>query len=109
MPVFPHVNASGFTAGRQGFLCDTPGGGLRIVTGVNTRLVRTAALVAGTLLVANNSVTAATRFFLNHVGSAAGNMGALYVSAIVAGVSFTITSNNGADTDTIDVLMVESA
>lgn len=108
MPNFPHVGASGFTAGRQGFRCDTLGGGLAIVTGVGSRLVRTVAMVGGTILTANASVTAATRFFLNHAGTNVGAMGHLYVSAVVVGVSFTVTSNNGADTDLVDVLMVES-
>jgi len=108
MPNFPHVGASGFTAGRQGFRCDTIGGGLEIVTGAGARLVRTVAMVAGTILTANASVLATTRFFLQHAGTNVGNLGFLYVSAVVAGVSFTVTSSNVADTDLVDVLMIGS-
>jgi hypothetical protein len=60
----------------------------------------TATLVAGTVVVANTSVTATSRIFLT-CQTPGGTVGALYVSARTAGTSFTITSTSGSDTSTV--------
>lgn len=83
----------------------TVGRGLRIAEGTNARMGRSV-LVAGTVVVSNTSVTAATEIFLtcNVVG---GTPGFLRVSARTAGTSFTILSSSGTDTSTVSWLLVE--
>ena len=95
----------------RGLLSFTPAGaGLAIAEGANARMGVSAAMVGGTLLVANTSITATTRIFLVHLGTGVvANFGHLYVSARVAGASFTVTSSNGLDTDTFGYLLVEPA
>lgn len=69
----------------------------------------TATLVAGTVTVANTTVTANTMIFLTRKGlNGATGIGHLHVSAVSAGVSFTITSvNASAATETNDVSIVQ--
>lgn len=87
----------------------TPAGaGFAIAEGANARMGLSAAMVGGTLLVANTSITANTRIFAVHAGTGVvANFGHLYVSARVAGASFTITSSNALDTDAFIYLLVE--
>lgn len=59
-----------------------------------------AALVGGTATVANTSVKAGSVIRLAHKNRG-GTPGAVYVSAITPGVSFTITSTSAADTSTV--------
>lgn len=59
-----------------------------------------ATLVAGTVTVNNNLVTANSRIFLTN-NNPGGAVGALSISARVAGTSFTITSTSGTDTSDI--------
>lgn len=83
------------------------GGGLSIAEGANARM-GTSTLVAGTVTVANTSVTANTRIFLT-TQTIGGVIGVQYISARVVGTSFTITSNNVADTSTVAWLLIEPA
>jgi hypothetical protein len=71
----------------------------RTVEGANAKQ-GVATLAAGTVTVANTSVTVSSRIFLttNTVG---GTAGFLVVSARVAGTSFTILSSNAADTSVV--------
>lgn len=71
------------------------GNGLAVIEGTNAKQ-GTATLSAGTVTVANSSVTANSRIFLTSQSNTA--TGALRVSARTAGVSFVITSSNSADT-----------
>ena len=80
---------------------------LEITEGANARM-GTAVLAAGTVTVANNSVTANTRIFLTSQVDG-GTPGFIRVSARVASTSFTITSGSGADTSTIGWLLIEPA
>lgn len=65
-------------------------------------------LVGGTLTVANTLITANTRIFIvNQGGGVVANIGDLYISARVAGISFTVTSTNAADTSSFAWLLVE--
>ena len=73
--------------------------------GANKRMGQ-ATLVGGTLLVANTTVTANTRIFLSHANTS-GTLGHLYISARVAGTSFTITSSSGTDTSLVNWLLIE--
>jgi hypothetical protein len=74
------------------------GKGLLVAEGSNCKQ-GTATLAAGTVTVANTSITATSRIFLT-TQAPAGTPGALYISATVAGTSFTVTSTSGADAST---------
>ena len=77
----------------------TAGQGLKVAEGSNAKQ-GTAVLVAGTVTVANTSVTVNSRIFLT-TQAPGGTAGFLVVSARVAGTSFTILSSNAADTSTV--------
>ena len=65
-------------------------------------------LVAGVLVVANTSITANTRVFLTtHVRGTITLPAAYDAATRSAGVSFTITSSNVADTSTVEYMLVE--
>jgi hypothetical protein len=67
----------------------------------------TATLTAGTVTVANTSVTAVSRFFLTAQDN--NTTGALRVSARTAGTSFVITSSNAGDTGVVAYEIFEPA
>lgn len=77
----------------------TAGNGLQVAEGSNAKQ-GTAVLVAGTVTVANTSVTANSRILLT-TQTPGGTAGFLVVSARTAGTSFTILSSNAADTSTV--------
>lgn len=77
---------------------NTAGQGLRVAEGSNAKQ-GVATLVAGTVTVANTTVTATSRIFLTPQDN--NTAGALRVSARSAGTSFTITSSNSADTGVV--------
>lgn len=81
--------------------------GLRVFEGSNAKQ-GVATLVGGTVTVANTSVTAASRIMLT-VNAPGGTVGTPYVSARVAGASFTISSTSGADTSTVAYQIFEPA
>ncbi|MFJ8719737.1 hypothetical protein ACIRD9_42500 [Streptomyces violaceus] len=83
------------------------GGGVAIKEGANARMGRST-LVAGTVVVANTSVTAATEVFLT-CQTPGGTPGFLRVSARTAGTSFTILSSSGTDTSVVGWLLMEPA
>lgn len=83
------------------------GNGLIIKSGSNAR-IGTGTLTAGTVTIANTSVTANTRVFLTDTSSSTTNVGSLTVSAISAGTSFTVTSTLALDTSTFNWMLVES-
>lgn len=83
------------------------GAALEIKEGANA-FMGAATLVAGTVTVGNTRVTANSRIFLSNQNGA-GVVGAPYVSARVAGTSFTITSTSAADTSSVAWLIVEPA
>ena len=85
--------------------CITVGKGLSIPSGTNAK-VGTAVLAAGTVAVANTSVTANSLIFLTKTGA---TTGAIRLASQTAGVGFTITSENGADTATVNYMIVETA
>ncbi len=77
----------------------TAGKGLRVAEGTNAKQ-GTATLVAGTVTVANTSVTANSRIFLTAQNNS-GTVGSVSVSARTAGTSFTIKSTSAADTSLV--------
>lgn len=100
-PVFTgDVNAS-----TGNVLISTIGKGLQVKTGTNSK-IGTAVLSGGTILVANTAVTANSIIFLTTQVSGSG-IGAPYISAKVAGTSFTISSTNVLDTSTVGWMIVE--
>lgn len=85
-------------------VADVAGKGLVIREGANARMGQ-ATLTAGTVTVANTSVTANTRPFLSRM-AAGGTTGQLSCT-VSAGVSFTITSSSGTDTSSVNWLLIE--
>lgn len=83
------------------------GGGLRVREGSNCKQ-GTATLAAGTVTVANTSVTANSRIFLTGQADG-GTPGFVRVSSRVPGTSFTITSSSGTDTSTVAYEIFEPA
>ena len=79
-------------------LINTVGKGLRVKEGSGGKQ-GTVLLSAGTAVVANSNVTAASRIFLTAQDNL--STGALRVSARTAGTSFTITSSNAADSGVV--------
>lgn len=86
---------------------NTAGQGLQIKGGANAK-IGTAVLVAGTVTVADTSVTANSKIFVVAV-LVGGTQGILSVpsASIVPGTSFVINSSNAADTSTVLYMIVE--
>lgn len=84
----------------------TAGQGLYIKEGTNATL-GVATLSAGTVTVNTTKVTASSRIFLTIDGGTLTNVGATYVSARVAGTSFTISSTNVLDASDVAWLIIE--
>ena len=82
------------------------GSGLRVKEGTNAKQ-GTAALTAGTVTVANTSVTSSSRIFITAQDNS--TVGSIRVSARVAGTSFTITSTANTDTGVIAYQIFEPA
>jgi len=87
-------------------LVSTVGKGLQVKSGANGK-IGTAVLVAGTVTVANTSITANSRIFITS-NADGGTPGWLRVSAKTVGTSFVITSSNILDTSTVAWIIVES-
>ncbi len=100
------TNMMVFKAGSQNVWTVDSAGTLTLYfkTGSNLR-AGTATLVAGTVTIANTSVTAATVVLMS-VSSPGGTQGFLSF-AVSAGVSFTITSSSVLDTSVIKYTLVE--
>lgn len=75
----------------------TAGKGIAVHEGTDCKQGLTAAMVSGKVVVANKSVTASSRIILTRQDGGT-NPGAVYVSARVAGTSFTVLSTSGTDT-----------
>lgn len=84
---------------------EAAGSGLTIKEGANAKLGN-ATLVAGSVVVANTSVTANSGIFPGFRTPSA-NAGALFVSSVTPGTGFTIKSTNAADTSGIKYLIVD--
>lgn len=106
-PIFFDHNGQGITlkstGGQTVFLTNagldlgTVGKGLAVAEGSNAKQGTYGPLVAGTLAVANTSVTASSRIIVCRSPGGT-NPGGHNVSAITAGTGFTVTSTNAADT-----------
>jgi len=82
----------------------TAGRGLQIAEGANARM-GTGTMAAGTVTIANTSVTANTRVFIT-MRTHGANSGFVSV-AVTAGVSFTVSSSNAADANSFNWLLIE--
>lgn len=104
---------SAFTAvlNRETYIYNGPlhiegsGYGITFKGGSNERLGE-ATLVAGTIAVANTTVTANTKVILTQK-TPGGTQGTKITVTLSAGVSFTITSDNASDTSTYQFLLIE--
>jgi hypothetical protein len=83
----------------------TAGNGIQIKEGANARLGTSAAMTAGSIVIANTSVTANTVVFLSPA-TTGGTQGALSV-VLNPGVGFTINSSSATDTSTVNFLLIE--
>ncbi|MFF8980170.1 glycosyl hydrolase family 28-related protein [Streptomyces cellulosae] len=90
----------------QALRLGTAGGGLAIAEGANARM-GVATLAAGTVAVANTSVTANTRVLLSRqtLGGTPGHLSVV----LDAGVGFTINSSDAADTSSVAYVLCEPA
>ena len=96
------VNLSGGSLDIQ-----SAGQGVKIATGANAKM-GTGTLAAGTVTIANTSVTAVSLIFISDTGAGgAASLGSLSVSGRVAGTSFTVTSSLVTDTSTFHYLIIE--
>lgn len=86
----------------------TLGKGLRVAEGANGKQGLSAAMVAGTLTVANSAITANSRLQLTRQNGGT-NPGSVYESARIPGTSFTVTSTNAADTGQVAYEIFEPA
>lgn len=83
--------------------------GVHLAEGSNRRMGNSS-LSGGTVTISNTSVTATTRIFLTKQSSGTPvATGTVRISAVVPGTSFTITSDNAADTSDIAWVMFEPA
>lgn len=90
------ATSGNITATNGDFVSSTAGKGLKIKEGSNARM-GTATLVAGTVTVANTSVTANTRVFLSRYSiNASTAVGTLTVGTVTANTSFVINSVQAA-------------
>lgn len=93
-----------FTSLGGDLILSTEGRGLQVKEGSDARM-GTAVLGAGTVTVANITVTANTRIFVSRT-TASGRLGHLS-STLIPSKSFTIKSSNPADSSTVNWLLIE--
>ncbi len=83
------------------------GKGLYVKEGTNATM-GTGTLVGGTATISTTKVTTSSRIFITDAGGGVvANIGALYISAVVNGTSFTVTSMNVLDTSNFNWLLIE--
>ena len=100
---------SAFTA-TYGLNVSTAGYGLTVKSGSNAKIGVTSAFPGGnpnTITVSTTAVTANSIIFVSAVSFTGGLTGAPYVSAITAGTSFVITSNDNSFNGTVGWMIVE--
>ena len=101
----PITSGAGFVAQLGNLDIQNAGSGLKVKEGSNAKQGQ-AVLVAGTVTVANTSVTASSRIFLTHA-VVGGTIGIPSIGTVTAGTSFVINSSNAADTSTINYEIFE--
>ena len=81
----------------------TAGGKIKIATGSNAS-VGGGTFSGGAVTISTTAVTASSRIFIQYTSCS--NCGTTYISAKVAGTSFTVTSSNGSDASTFDYWII---
>jgi filamentous hemagglutinin family protein len=84
----------------------TLGKTLRIATGTNASK-GTGTLAGGSVTINTNAVSSISDVFITDTGGGA-NIGSLYVSAVSANTSFTVSSTNGLDVSTFNWVLIKS-
>lgn len=103
------IDNSAVTLSTVDLKLSTVGKGIYIKEGTNA-MMGTGTLVGGTATISTTKVTASSRIFVTDTGGGVvGNIGALYISAVSAGTSFAVTSNNPIDTSTFNWIIIEPA
>ena len=100
----PMVSSSVFSTAVE---ITTAGQGLEIKEGSNAKM-GVATMVAGAVVVANTSVTAASRIFVTCQNYVAGGIGAVDVRDIIVGTSFKIMSTSNLDVRNVAWLIIEA-
>ena len=80
----------------------------RVVTTLSGSTIGTVTLVGGTATVSTSKVKNTSVILLTVQGGTLTNVGSPYVSARIAGVSFTITSTNGSDVSNVGWLLLDN-
>jgi hypothetical protein len=110
--VIPNGQSNGqysvFGGGPGALTLGTATGGIAIKEGGGAARLGRATLAAGTVVVANTSVTANSEVFA-FIQTPAGAPGAVYCSARTPGVSFTLTSTSGTDASVVAYHLIEPA
>ena len=81
----------------------TAGNKIKIATGSNAS-VNSGTFSGGTATVSNTAVTASSKIWIQYTSCS--SCGTTYISAKVAGTSFTVTSSNGSDASTFDYWII---
>lgn len=104
---FLHSNATIDSLISGQFKINTAGKGLSVKEGSNAKSGTFTVNGTTAVVISNTSITSSSRIFLTAQVSG-GTPGALYVSAISAGTSFSIKSTSGSDTSTGAYFIVEA-
>lgn len=99
------TSGGNFNLNNAQFRVETLGKGLSVKTGTNSK-AGVATLTAGSVTVANTSVTANSIILVTCL-TPGGTPGFLRISTVTAGTSFVITSSNAADTSVVSWFIVE--
>lgn len=110
-PGFPYVSDTMILPGIGFFINSTGGTNDNSVVNYEvleeeTNVVGTATLVAGTVTVANTTIRNDSLILVSYNTPDVGNTSNLYVTNLVPGASFTITSDNVADTSTVNYQVI---
>ena len=100
------LGVTGVLTATAGLVVPTAGSGITIKGGSNAKAGK-ATLVAGAVVVTTTAVTANSVIFLTTQPGTLTNTAHVYVSAIVNGTSFTITSASALDVSVIGWMIVE--
>jgi hypothetical protein len=79
----------------------TAGNKIKITTGSNASVGKSAAMTAGSITISTTAVTSSSLIFLTHA-TVAGTQGILSVGTITNGTSFVINSSSALDTGTVN-------
>lgn len=103
-----NISSSGILSGDYDFKLTTAGKTIYLKEGGAAATSGQAQMVAGTLLINTTSALTNSRIHVTDAGGGVlANIGALYIAAIVNGVSFTVTSSNPLDTSFFNWFIIQ--